>query len=272
MEASMEVPAHRGVWHPWAPLGRSWRRFRRRPRAMQVRTALIVIAIVVGLVAWLAFAPSGSPGGAGSAGAAEPALHSSSAADAAEPGGHQHARGEQDRDQRRVPGRRHQQRSGQARLRAGQGVQRADRGDPPLREPGQQWRRDQRAQDQPDDRAVRPDERRQHAVALQRVDTGQPARLCRGRRHRDLDRGQPTLRDPAGPHPADQRLVHDDELDQPRFAVSVVDRRRHVAGAGGDGPVGPQLGPTRARQEGRRGGLGPSGRPGRAQRLPAART
>ncbi len=72
MEASMKVPAERGVWHPWAPLGRSWRRFRRRPRAMQVRTALIVIAIVVGLVAWLVFAPTGSPGGGGSAGAADP--------------------------------------------------------------------------------------------------------------------------------------------------------------------------------------------------------
>ena len=77
MEASVEVPAHRGVWNPAAPVGRSWRRFRRRPRAMQVRTVLIVLAIVVGLVTWIVFAPSGTPGGSGAAGAAEPALHAS---------------------------------------------------------------------------------------------------------------------------------------------------------------------------------------------------
>ena len=72
MEASMEVSAHRGaVFHPLAPLGRSWRRLRRRPRATQLRTALIIIAIVVGLVAWLVLAPAGTPGGAGTAGAAE---------------------------------------------------------------------------------------------------------------------------------------------------------------------------------------------------------
>src|SRR6202453_1042253 len=70
MEASMEVPAHRGAFfRPLAPLGRSWRRMRRRPRATQVRTPLI--AIVVGLIAWLVLAPAGTPGGSGSAGAAE---------------------------------------------------------------------------------------------------------------------------------------------------------------------------------------------------------
>ncbi len=71
MEASMEVSAHRGVFHPLASLGRSWRRLRRRPRATQVRTALLILAIVIGLVAWLVLAPTGTPGGSGNAGAAE---------------------------------------------------------------------------------------------------------------------------------------------------------------------------------------------------------
>src|SRR3984957_15555237 len=78
MEASIEVPAHRGVAsHLVAPLGRSWRRLRRRPRATQLRTALIVVAIVVGLVAWLVLAPSGTPGGSSDAGAAEVASSTS---------------------------------------------------------------------------------------------------------------------------------------------------------------------------------------------------
>jgi hypothetical protein len=80
MEATTEVPAHRGAaFHPLAPLGRSWRRLRRRPRATQIRTALIIIAIVVGLVAWLVLAPTGTPGGSGSAGAAEVASSSTTA-------------------------------------------------------------------------------------------------------------------------------------------------------------------------------------------------
>jgi hypothetical protein len=59
MDANMEVCAHRGAFHPLAPLGRSW------------RSALIIIALVVGLIAWLVLAPAGTPGGSGSAGAAE---------------------------------------------------------------------------------------------------------------------------------------------------------------------------------------------------------
>jgi hypothetical protein len=59
MDANMEVSAHRGAFHPLAPLGRSW------------RPALIIIALVVGLIAWLVLAPAGTPGGSGSAGAAE---------------------------------------------------------------------------------------------------------------------------------------------------------------------------------------------------------
>src|ERR1700735_1087615 len=81
MEASMEVPAHRGVAsRVVAPLSRSWRRLRRRPRAVQVRTALMIVAIVVGLVAWLVLAPSGTPGGGSDAGAAEVASSSTATA------------------------------------------------------------------------------------------------------------------------------------------------------------------------------------------------
>ena len=206
-------PRTGGCCIPWPPLGRSWRRLRRRPRAMQVRTALIVVAIVVGLIAWLMLAPSGTPGRGGAAGAAEVATQASAAQSSAaptpvEPGQHEHPRGDHDLDQRRLPGRRHQQPGRQGRLRRGQGVQRADHGDPPLRQPDQQRGRHQRAQDQPDHRAVRPHERRQHAVALRAVDAGQPGRLRRGRRHRHVGGDEPAVRDPAGPHPADQRLVH----------------------------------------------------------------
>src|SRR5580698_7250192 len=78
MEASMEVPAPRGVAsRVVAPMSRSWRRLRRRPRAVQVRTALLIVAIVVGLVAWLVLAPSGTPGGGSDAGAAEVASSTS---------------------------------------------------------------------------------------------------------------------------------------------------------------------------------------------------
>ena len=134
----------------WCRLGRSWRRLRRRPRATQVRTAVIIVAIVVGLVAWLVLAPSGSGGGV--AGAAEPALNSSSTATPPS---------QADTSTRGVsktainvvfPVVAINSEAGQARLRPGQGVQRADDGDPPLREPGERQRGDQRAQDQPDDR------------------------------------------------------------------------------------------------------------------------
>ncbi len=78
MEASIEVPARRGVaFHPLAPVGRSWRRLRRRPRSMQVRTALIVVVVIVALIAWLLLAPTGTPGGSGDAGAAEVATQTS---------------------------------------------------------------------------------------------------------------------------------------------------------------------------------------------------
>ncbi len=270
MEASMEVPAHRGVAsHVLAPLGRSWRRLRRRPRAMQMRTALIIVAIVVGLVAWLVLAPSGTPGGSErrrrGRGGVEHQCHP------AEPGQHQHARRDRHEHQRGLPRRGHQQPGRQGGLRRGQGVQRADPGDPPLREPDQQRGRHQRPQDQPDHRPVRPDQRRQHAVAVQAVDPGQPGRLRRRRRRRHLGGRQPALRGPAGPDPAAERVVDHDELDQPGLALPVVDRCRHVAGALGRGAVGRQLGPPRPRQEGRRRRVRPGGRPGRAERRHAAR-
>ena len=179
MEASMEVPAHRGAaFHPWRPLGRSWRRLRRRPRAMQVRTALIVIAIVVGLVAWLVLAPSGTPGGSGSAGAAEVAVehHAPTPPSQASTS----TRGVSATSINVVfPVVAINSLAGKEGFAAGQGVQRADPGHPPLREPGQQRGRHQRPQDQPDHRAVRPDQRRQHAVAVPAVDPGQPGRSSR---------------------------------------------------------------------------------------------
>ena len=271
MEASMEVSAHRGAaFHPLAPLGRSWRRMRRRPRATQVRTALIIIAIVVGLVAWLVLAPAGHAGRVGQrrrggGGVVEHDRH------AGHPGEHQHPRCHRDEHQRGLPRRRHQQPGGEGGLRRGQGVQRADPRDPPLREPDQQQRRHQRPQDQPDHRPVRPDQRRQHAVAVPAVDPGQPAGLRGPRRHRHLGGGQPALRRPAGPDPAHQRLVHHDQLDQPGLALPVVDRPGHGARPGGRGAVGGELGPAGPRQEGRRRGVGPGAGPGRAERLPAAR-
>ena len=85
------------------------------------------------------------------------------------------------------------------------------------------------------------------------------------------DGRQPALRDPAGPDPAHQRLVHHHQLDQPGLALPVVDGRRHGARARGHRAVGPELGTPRPRQEGRRGGFRPGGRPGCPQRRPAAR-
>ncbi len=226
MEASTRVPAHRAMWNPVAPVGRSWRRLRRRPRAMQVRTAVIVVAIVVALVAWLAFAPSGTPGGSGAAGASEVAERDQPSSDPREPGEHERPRRLQGGDQRRLPRGRDQQPGGQGRVRAGQGVQRAGRRHQPLRQPDQQVRWDQRAQDQPDDRSVRPDQRRQHAGAVPAVDRGQPGGVRGGGRDRDLDRRQPTVRRAAGTDPAPECLVHHDELDQLGLALPVVDRAR----------------------------------------------
>ena len=85
MEGTLEVATRRGLLHPVAALGRSWRRLRRRPRAMQVRTALIMVAIVVALIAWLMLAPSGTPGGGGTAGAEEIATQASSTQSSAAP-------------------------------------------------------------------------------------------------------------------------------------------------------------------------------------------
>ena len=146
-------------------------------------------------------------------------------------GQHERTRRQREDDQRRVPRRRDQQRSGSFRVLDGQGVQRADGSHQPLRQPDQQLRRHQRAQDQPDDRQLRSGEQRQHAVALPAMDTGEPTRVRRRRRHRDLGRGQPALRHRAGPDPADQRVEHHHQLDADGLPLPVVDRTRPGAGA-----------------------------------------
>ena len=137
MEASMEVSAHRGVAvHPAGTVGPvlaapapaaprhagahgpDHRRHRRRARRLAGP------------------GPRGHPGRVGhrrrGRGGVEHDGH------AAEPGQHEHPGRHRHEHQRGVPGRRHQQPGGQGGLRRGQGVQRADPGDPPLREPDQQ--------------------------------------------------------------------------------------------------------------------------------------
>ena len=57
-----------------------------------------------------------------------------------------------------------------------------------------------------------------------------------------LGGGRPALRRPAGSDPADQRLVHHDQLDQPGLALSLVDRPGHDTRAGGGGAVGESSG------------------------------
>ena len=257
MEGSTQVPAHLAMWNPLAPIGRSWRRLRRRPRALQIRTALIVVAIVVGLVAWVVFAPSGTPGGTGGAGAAEVASASSTTATPVSQASTS-TRGVSKTEINVVfPVVAVNSQAGKFGFADGQGVQRADPRHQPLREPDQQVRRDQRSQDQPDDRAVRPEQRGQQQALCRQWTQGRPGRLRRRRRHRHLDRRRPALRDPAGTDAADQRLVDDHQLDQPRLALSVVDRGRHGARPGRDRAVGSQLGPPRPRQEGRRRGVRP---------------
>ena len=264
VEATIEVATRRGVLHPAAAMGRSWRRLRRRPRAMQIRTALIVVAIVVALIAWLMLAPSGTPGRGWRRGRCRGGNTSQLRpieldADARESGQHEHPRGDQDLDQRCLPGGRHQQPRRQGGLRRGQGVQRAGPRHPSLRQPDQQRGGHQRAQDQPHHRAVRSHERCQHAVALRAVDAGQSGHLRGGRRHRHVGGDEPAVRDPTGPHAAHQRLVHRKRLDESGFALPVVDGSRHVSRPRGDGAVGTEFGSARTRQEGRRRRLRPGG-------------
>ena len=51
-----------------------------------------------------------------------------------------------------------------------------------------------------------PARRGRHAGAVQALDRGQPGRVRRRRRRRDVERGQPALRDPAGPDPVDRAV------------------------------------------------------------------
>ena len=238
MEASMEVSAHRGVFHPLASLGRSWRRLRRRPRAMQVRTALLIVAIVVGLVAWLVLAPSGTPGGSGNAGAAEVAS-SSHDADAGEPGEHER------------PRRRARPSINVVFPVVAVNSLAGKLGFAEDKEYNEQIPAIHLYVNQINDsggingRKINPiivqfdpTNDANHAGAVPAVDPGQPRRLRGGRRHRHLDRGQPALRRPAGPDPAAQRLVDHDQLDQPGLALSVVDRPGHGARPRRRGAVG----------------------------------
>ena len=192
---------------------------------------------------------------------------------AGEPGQHEHARCQRHGDQRGVPGRRHQQPG------------RAGSASPRTRSTTSRRRRSTSTSNQINNGGgingrkinpmivqLRPDQRRQHAVAVPAVDPGQPAGLRGGRRHRDLDGRQPALRDPAGAHPAHQRLVHHDQLDADLGSPYLWwTGPGPGARAGRHRAVGPELGPPGPRQEGRRRRLGPGRRPGGAQLLSAAR-
>ena len=81
-------------------------------------------------------------------------------------------------------------------------------------------------------------------VAVQAVDAGQPAGLRGGRRDRDLDRGQPALRHPAGPHPAARAWSTTTNWTQAGLALPLVDRTRPGAGPGRHRGLGPELGPA----------------------------
>ena len=265
MEASTEVSAHRGAPNPLAPLGRSWRRLRRRPLAMQLRTVAIVSPSSSGWwpgSSWRRRAHRAAPGSAGAAEVASAPATGGTPLSAAststrgisantinvvfpvvainsEAGRFGFA---QDKE--------YNEQTAAINLYVNQ-INNV------------RWH--QRAQDQPDDRQLRSGEQRQHAVALPAMDAGQPGRVRRRRRHRDVGRGQPALRHRAGPHPADQRVVHHDQLDADGLPLPVVDRARPVAGARRHRAVGPELGPPGPRQEGRSRRLGPGGRPGRTQ-------
>ena len=91
----------------------------------------------------------------------------------------------------------------------------------------------QRPEDQPDDRELRPDEPGRATGAVQAVDPGQPARVRRPRRARNVGRGQRALRDPRRAHADALPVDDDDQLDGSRLALPVVDgggRRAHPGG------------------------------------------
>ena len=235
--------------NPLAPVGRTWRRLRRRPRAMQIRTVLIVLAVVVGLVVWLVPGPVGDAGlGAGRRGqrgavtAASATVTPVSQASTSARGVTAHAINVV------FPVVAHQQRGRAARPRRGQGVQRADQGHPPLREPDQPGGRDPRPQDQSDHRQLRPHRRRPSMRAL-----------CK-----QWTQGSPpvfAVIDGIGTWTGDNQLcvtqqghtpmiggVDDGhQLDPIGLALPVVDRGRPGAGAQRHRELGAQLGPARPR-------------------------
>ena len=196
-----------------ATVGRRWRRFRRRPGAMKGRCSSIAAVVVVIVVDRRA--RRGTPGSSrapprpgavdGGLTGATPDAQATPAAPARAPGvsAIEHQRG--------VPGHQPQQPGRQGGPGQRQGVRRAERGHPHLRQPDQRRRRHQRPQDRRRHRRVRPDRRRRHACPVQAVDPGQPAGLRGARRHRRLDGRQPAVRHPAGPDADAQRLDHGDD-------------------------------------------------------------
>ena len=70
-----------------------------------------------------------------------------------------------------------------------------------------------------------------HAGAVQAVDRGQPAGVRRRRRARLVDRGQPAVRHPGGPHPVHRPVDDGDQLDPARARPT----------CGGPAPTRPQI-------------------------------
>ena len=95
-----------------------------RPSTMPVVAVLVASAWCAVARPWRASGRRAAPACGRRSGS--PHWHSSQHGDATQRGQHVARGGEQDRDQRRLPGRRHQQPGRPARLRRGQGVQRAD--------------------------------------------------------------------------------------------------------------------------------------------------
>ena len=187
-------------------------------------------------------------------------------ADAGEQGQHEHARRDRDLDQRRLPGRRRQQPGRQGRLPR-RTRSSTSRSRPSTSTSTRSTRRaaSTAARSTPSSCSSIPTNAANMQSLCPQWTQGNPAVFAVVDGIGTWEGDEPALRDPAGPHAADQRVVHRHRLDEPRFALPVVDRARHGARAGRDRAVGTELGSTRSRQEGRRRGLGPGGRPGGAQ-------
>ncbi len=151
-------------------------------------------------------------------------------------------------------------------------VRRADQGHQLLRQPGQQVRRHQRAQDPPDHHQLRPHQRVVHAGPVQDLDRGFAGRLRRAGRHRGLDRRQPAVHHPGGPHALHRAVDHGHQLDQPGFALPVVDRPGPVGHPAGRGQLGAERRPAGRQPQGGRGGRRPGLGPAGPEAVPPARS